>query len=124
MCIPGGKRPEQVEENVRAADLPPLNPETMSAIEDIYNRLIRPKCITIGEGLASRACLGSAGVPPANERGARKRLSNRASKTTRLRRVCGRTPAVPDNHLSLALRTHVMNKIRLSLWFIPFSRRS
>lgn len=40
-AIPGAKRPEQVEENVRAADLPPLKPETMSAIEDIYNRQIR-----------------------------------------------------------------------------------
>jgi aryl-alcohol dehydrogenase-like predicted oxidoreductase len=40
-AIPGAKRPEQVDENVRAADLPPLEPETMSAIEDIYNRQIR-----------------------------------------------------------------------------------
>jgi aryl-alcohol dehydrogenase-like predicted oxidoreductase len=40
-AIPGAKRPEQVDENVRAADLPPLKPETMSAIEDIYNRQIR-----------------------------------------------------------------------------------
>ncbi len=42
-AIPGAKRPEQVDENVRAADLPPLPAETMSAIEDIYNRLIRPQ---------------------------------------------------------------------------------
>jgi aryl-alcohol dehydrogenase-like predicted oxidoreductase len=42
-AIPGAKRPEQVDENVRAADLPPLKPETMSAIEDIYNRQIRPQ---------------------------------------------------------------------------------
>ena len=40
-AIPGAKRPEQVDENVLAADLPPLKPETMSAIEDIYNRQIR-----------------------------------------------------------------------------------
>ena len=40
-AIPGAKRPEQVDENVRAADLPPLKPENMSAIEDIYNRQIR-----------------------------------------------------------------------------------
>jgi aryl-alcohol dehydrogenase-like predicted oxidoreductase len=40
-AIPGAKRPEQVDENVRAADLPSLEPETMSAIEDIYNRQIR-----------------------------------------------------------------------------------
>lgn len=42
-AIPGAKRPEQVDENVRAAELPPLPGETMSAIEDIYNRLIRPQ---------------------------------------------------------------------------------
>src|SRR6266850_1228184 len=42
-AIPGAKRPEQVDENVLAADLPPLKPETMSAIEDIYNRQIRPQ---------------------------------------------------------------------------------
>ena len=40
-AIPGAKRPEQVDENVRAGDLPPLEPETMSAIEDIYNGQIR-----------------------------------------------------------------------------------
>lgn len=42
-AIPGAKRPEQVDENVRAADLPPLKPETISAIEDIYNRQVRPQ---------------------------------------------------------------------------------
>lgn len=40
-AIPGAKRPEQVDENARAADLPPLTTETMSAIEDIYNQQIR-----------------------------------------------------------------------------------
>jgi aryl-alcohol dehydrogenase-like predicted oxidoreductase len=42
-AIPGAKRPEQVDENARAADLPPLITETMSAIENIYNRQIRPQ---------------------------------------------------------------------------------
>jgi aryl-alcohol dehydrogenase-like predicted oxidoreductase len=42
-AIPGAKRPEQVDENARAADLPPLTSETMSAIENIYNRQIRPQ---------------------------------------------------------------------------------
>jgi aryl-alcohol dehydrogenase-like predicted oxidoreductase len=42
-AIPGAKRPEQVDENLRAADLPPLSDETMSAIEGIYNRQIRPQ---------------------------------------------------------------------------------
>jgi len=38
--IPGAKRPEQVEENVAAADLPPLSDETMDAVEDIYDTYI------------------------------------------------------------------------------------
>lgn len=42
-AIPGAKRPEQVDENAHAADLPPLTTETMAAIEDIYNRQIRPQ---------------------------------------------------------------------------------
>jgi aryl-alcohol dehydrogenase-like predicted oxidoreductase len=42
-AIPGAKRPEQVDENARAADLPPLSAETMSAIEEIYNQQVRPQ---------------------------------------------------------------------------------
>jgi aryl-alcohol dehydrogenase-like predicted oxidoreductase len=41
--IPGAKRPSQVEENVRAADLPPLPNETMYEIRAIYERLVRPQ---------------------------------------------------------------------------------
>jgi aryl-alcohol dehydrogenase-like predicted oxidoreductase len=37
-AIPGAKRPNQVEENVRAADLPPLSEETMKGIAEVYNR--------------------------------------------------------------------------------------
>ena len=40
-AIPGAKKSEQVDENVKAADLPPLSDETMSAIETIYNLEIR-----------------------------------------------------------------------------------
>jgi aryl-alcohol dehydrogenase-like predicted oxidoreductase len=40
-AIPGAKRPSQVEENVSAADLPPLSEETMSRIGDVYERLVR-----------------------------------------------------------------------------------
>lgn len=40
-AIPGAKRPEQVEENARAADLAPLTTETMSAVERIYAQQIR-----------------------------------------------------------------------------------
>ena len=41
-AIPGAKRPSQVMENVAAASLPPLFPETMRRIEQVYSRLIRP----------------------------------------------------------------------------------
>jgi aryl-alcohol dehydrogenase-like predicted oxidoreductase len=41
--IPGAKRPEQVEENVRAALLPPLSNGIMSKVQTVYDRLIRPE---------------------------------------------------------------------------------
>ena len=41
-AIPGAKRPAQVDENVRAADQPPLSDEAMSQIRAIYDRLVRP----------------------------------------------------------------------------------
>ncbi len=41
--IPGAKRPDQVDDNVRAGDLPPLSPETMQKVGAIYDRLIRPR---------------------------------------------------------------------------------
>jgi aryl-alcohol dehydrogenase-like predicted oxidoreductase len=41
-AIPGAKRPAQVEENVRAAELPPLSPETLARIDQIYRQRIRP----------------------------------------------------------------------------------
>jgi aryl-alcohol dehydrogenase-like predicted oxidoreductase len=40
--IPGAKRPDQVEDNNRASDLPPLTPKQMQACVDIYDRYIRP----------------------------------------------------------------------------------
>jgi aryl-alcohol dehydrogenase-like predicted oxidoreductase len=40
-AIPGGKTPAQVEDNARASDLPPLTDEQMTAIREIYDRLIR-----------------------------------------------------------------------------------
>jgi aryl-alcohol dehydrogenase-like predicted oxidoreductase len=40
-AIPGAKRPEQVEENVKAADLPPLSEQTMKGISEVYNRHVR-----------------------------------------------------------------------------------
>ena len=39
--IPGAKRPEQVEDNARAADLPPLSESTMQAVNQIYTQRIR-----------------------------------------------------------------------------------
>jgi aryl-alcohol dehydrogenase-like predicted oxidoreductase len=40
-AIPGGKNPQQVEDNVRAAELPPLSPEVMSRVEAVYDRYLR-----------------------------------------------------------------------------------
>lgn len=40
-AIPGAKRPSQVEENVAAANLPPLSPETMARITAIYEESVR-----------------------------------------------------------------------------------
>ena len=42
-AIPGAKRPSQVEENVRAADLPALTDEIMTQVRAIYERLVRPQ---------------------------------------------------------------------------------
>jgi aryl-alcohol dehydrogenase-like predicted oxidoreductase len=39
--IPGAKRPSQAEDNAAAADLPPLDEETMAKVKEIYDRLIR-----------------------------------------------------------------------------------
>lgn len=40
--IPGAKRPAQVEENSKAADLPALSPQTMSDVRALYDAEIRP----------------------------------------------------------------------------------
>lgn len=42
-AIPGGKRPEQVAENCRASDLPPLTPDAMAEVERIYKQKISPQ---------------------------------------------------------------------------------
>jgi aryl-alcohol dehydrogenase-like predicted oxidoreductase len=41
-AIPGAKRPQQAEENIRAANLPPLPDATMTAIDKLYNQTVRP----------------------------------------------------------------------------------
>lgn len=41
--IPGAKNPQQVEDNVRAGNYPPLSPETMQKVEAIYNEMIKPQ---------------------------------------------------------------------------------
>ena len=41
-AIPGAKRPGQVEENTAAADFPPLEGAAMAAINDIYEKSIKP----------------------------------------------------------------------------------
>lgn len=40
-AIPGAKWPGQVEENARAADLPPLGAETMRQVKALYEQRIR-----------------------------------------------------------------------------------
>ena len=40
-AIPGAKRPSQVDDNVAAAELPPLDGATMDAVRAIYDRHIR-----------------------------------------------------------------------------------
>jgi len=42
-AIPGAKRPAQVDENVAAADLPPISAQTMKAIRGIYDQKIKPQ---------------------------------------------------------------------------------
>src|SRR5438105_1700769 len=39
--IPGAKNPQQAEDNVHAASLPPLNNETMTQVREIYDKYIR-----------------------------------------------------------------------------------
>jgi aryl-alcohol dehydrogenase-like predicted oxidoreductase len=41
-AIPGAKRPVQAADNAAASELPPLDEETMAAVRDVYQRLIRP----------------------------------------------------------------------------------
>ncbi len=40
--IPGAKRPDQVEDNLKAADLPPLSDELMAQLRGLYDQRIRP----------------------------------------------------------------------------------
>lgn len=40
-AIPGAKRPDQVEQNARAADLPKLDPTTMAALRELYDTRLR-----------------------------------------------------------------------------------
>ena len=42
-AIPGAKRPEQVDENVKAGVLSPLSVAEMSKVQAIYDRLVRPE---------------------------------------------------------------------------------
>src|SRR6266487_3723443 len=39
--IPGAKNPQQAQENVQAASLPPLSEEAMQRVQEVYNRFIR-----------------------------------------------------------------------------------
>lgn len=41
--IPGAKRPAQVEDNIAAADLPPLSEKDMAYVRQVYDAYIRPQ---------------------------------------------------------------------------------
>ena len=41
-CIPGARRPSQVDENVAAADLPDIGQSTLTAIADVYRHHAKP----------------------------------------------------------------------------------
>jgi aryl-alcohol dehydrogenase-like predicted oxidoreductase len=40
-AIPGAKRPDQAEDNIRAADLPPLTEAQMAGVREVYDKYIR-----------------------------------------------------------------------------------
>src|ERR687897_260274 len=40
-AIPGGKNPSQVEDNVAAADMPPLSNEVMNRVRELYDQYVR-----------------------------------------------------------------------------------
>lgn len=40
-AIPGAKNPQQAEDNVRAASLPPLSPAAMRQVQEVYDKYIR-----------------------------------------------------------------------------------
>jgi aryl-alcohol dehydrogenase-like predicted oxidoreductase len=40
-AIPGAKRPDQVDDNAAAADMPPLSDGTMQQVREIYDKYIR-----------------------------------------------------------------------------------
>lgn len=42
-AIPGGKNPSQVEDNVAAAEMPPLSDEVMERAREVYDASIRPQ---------------------------------------------------------------------------------
>src|SRR5437588_2006452 len=42
-AIPGAKNPQQAEDNVHAATLPPLSDETMRRVQAVYDTYIRPQ---------------------------------------------------------------------------------
>jgi aryl-alcohol dehydrogenase-like predicted oxidoreductase len=42
-AIPGAKRPDQAEDNVAAAEMPPLSEETMDRVRQIYDNYVRPE---------------------------------------------------------------------------------
>jgi aryl-alcohol dehydrogenase-like predicted oxidoreductase len=42
VVIPGARNPEQARGNAAAAALPPLSPDDLAAVQQVYDELIRP----------------------------------------------------------------------------------
>ena len=42
-AIPGAKHVEQVEQNVNAASLAPLDSKTMKGVQSVYERWVKPQ---------------------------------------------------------------------------------
>ncbi|HEY5309530.1 MAG TPA: aldo/keto reductase, partial [Casimicrobiaceae bacterium] len=41
-AIPGGRRPSQIDENMRAADLPPMSAQLLDQVKAVYDGFAKP----------------------------------------------------------------------------------
>ena len=56
-AVPGAKRPSQAEDNIAAADLPPLSDATMEKIGLSTTPIFAPRCMRSGKAIAGHALL-------------------------------------------------------------------